>query len=343
MGVWEQIKSLIVVVVITGFVWMAADQNVQEEQSFVVPLRVITRDPNRYIALVKPPKQVTVQVTMSGRRRHLQAFAELIRTEGVFEAVIDETRPTRPEPQTLSTQDDLLKKIRGMGDSHLMVKSVSPSEVSVIVDEFVEVSDLSIQPNFGDLRVRATCTPAKVTARLPQSAFSLLPADRILRPETAGLVKEALKTDPDNPDFKFTVPLGLDTESAAPITFLPDKVVLTGVVEGLQTKATKGPVQISFSVPLEVQDHFSIVVEPGTNLRRTVELTGPANLLDRLDPREIRAFVQVLVADMDEPGKKITRVVEFILPPGFSLSPDVAPPSITFTLMAHPSATPTGS
>jgi hypothetical protein len=338
----EHIKSLLIVAVITAFVWLAADQNVQEEQSFNIPVRVATPDPNRYVALVTPPKQAMLRVSMSGRRRYLQAFADLVRTQGVFEATLDESKPTRQEPQLLSTADDLLKKIRGVAESHLIVKSVTPAEVTVLIDEFVEITDLSIQPNFGDLRVSATCAPSQVTARLPRSALGLLPADRVLRPNMAGPVKEELKSAPDNPDFKLIIPLVLESELSAPITFLPDKVTVAGVVEGLQAKATKGPVPISFTVPLQVQERFTIAFEPSTNLLQNVEITGPVNLLGRLNPRDIRAYVEVLVEDMDEPGKKITRPVQFILPPGFTLPPDAIPPSITFTLVARPTATPSG-
>ena len=338
---WERIKSFAVVAVVTGFVWLAADQNVQEEQSFKVPVRVVSSDANRYVAFAKPAQQVTLKVTMSGRRRHLKAFGEVIGAQGVFDAVVDESKAPRKEPQSLSSEDEILKRIKAIGESRLVVKAVDPRTVSVIIDAFADLPDIAVQPNFGDLKVTATCTPPKVTVRLPRSALDQLPSDRIIRPNAAPLIREELKTDPENREFRVSLPLSLETTGSAPILFMPDKVTVSGVVETLQATVVKGPVQITFSVPLEVQERFSAIVEPGTSMRQNIELTGPSNLLDRLDPRDIRAFVEVLVADMDEPNKVITRPVQFILPPGFTVAGGAPPRELSFKLVPHPAATPT--
>ena len=338
---WEKIKTILVVTAITAFVWLAADQNVLEEQAFKVPVRVVTRDPNRYVALVKPPQQVTLKVTMSGRRRYLKAFGDAINEQNPVEAVIDESIAAKPEPQTLSTEDEILRSIKAVRESHLVIKAVEPRSVSVIVDEFAEIPKVEVQPNFGDLKVTATCSPSTVAVRLPRFATGLLPTDGIIRPQAASLVQEELKNDPEDREFRISLPLALEVPGSAPITFIPDKVTVSGVVESFQATAVKGPVQITFSVPVEVQDRFTIVPEPGTNLRQNIEVTGPSSLLDRLDPREIRAFVEVLVADMDEPGKVITRQVRYTLPPGFTLAATAAPREIQFKLVPHPTVGPT--
>jgi hypothetical protein len=337
---WEHIKTFIVVAVVTAFVWLAADQNVQEEQSFKIPVRVVTRDPNRYVALVKPPQQALLKVTMSGRRRHLKAFAEAVASQGVFEAVMDDSKVSRREPQPLSTEDELLKRIKAVSESHLVVKAVEPRAVSVMIDEFQEIPDIAVQPNFGDMKVSATCLPSKVAIRLPRFAVGQLPPDRIIRPNAAPLIQEELKSDPEDREFRISLPLTLEMAGSVPIVFVPDKVTISGVVETLQATASKGPVQITFSVPLEVQEKFSIVVEPGTSLRQNINITGPSNLLDRLDPRDIRAFVEVMVADMDEPGRVIMRQVHIILPPGFMVPTNAPPLEVAFRLVPHPAAGP---
>lgn len=338
---WERIKSFAVVAVVTGFVWLAADQNVQEEQVFAVPVRVVSRDPNRYVSFTNPAQHVTLKVAMSGRRRHLKAFGELVNTQGVFDAAIDEGKPALPEPQPLSCEEGIVKRIKAVAESRLVITSVEPRSISVIIDLFTDIPDIPVQPNFGELKVTATCTPPKVTIRLPQSAVGELPSDRILRPNAAAIIQDELEKDPEEREFRISLPLLLETTGAAPITFTPDKVTVSGIVETRQATAVKGPVQITFSIPQEVQEKFSVALEPGASMRQSIEVTGQRNLLDRLDPRDIRAFVEVLVADMDEPSKPITRPVQFILPSGFSLATAAPPSEVTFKLVPRPVTTPT--
>jgi hypothetical protein len=77
-----------------------------------------------------------------------------------------------------------------------------------------------------------------------------------------------------------------------------------------------------------------------TSLRQSIAVTGPANQLDQLEPQEIRAFVEVLAADMDEPGKEITRPVQYVLPPGFSLAGGSGVHTVAFKLTPRATAEP---
>ena len=96
--------------------------------------------------------------------------------------------------------------------------------------------------------------------------------------------------------------------------------------------------QITFSIPDEVQENFAIVANPGTNFRPSIEVTGPSESLALLDPRDIRGFVEVMAADMNEPGKEIIRPVRYVLPPGFALAADSPTHEITFKLVPRASA-----
>ncbi|MBN2563027.1 MAG: hypothetical protein JXQ75_19050 [Phycisphaerae bacterium] len=341
---WKKVKSFLVVVVITVLIWLVADQNVQKEQLFRIPVHVSSRDPDRYAAIYGPSKQVTLHVMMSGRRRHLKAFGELVNATGVFELVIDRGQASGSKPQTLSAENDILRGIEAIRQSPVTIKSVSPPNVQVIVDDFTTVANIAVKPDFGDLKVPVPrCSPDTVSVRLPKFAVSRLPADRVIRPDAEARVQQALNADSGDPEFEVSLPLVLDLETAVPLEFIPDKVTVTGVVEARQATAVKGPVQITFSVPEEVQARFSIAVDPGTNLRRTIEVTGPKNLLDQLDPHEIRAFVDVMAADMDdEPGKKIARTVQYVLPPGFTLASNSPPNQVVFRLVPRPAAAPAG-
>lgn len=330
---WEKTKSLIAASAITVLIWLAADQNVQQEQEFRLTVRLVSRDPARFAEIVEPAQQPTLVVKMSGRRRHLKEFSDLVGERRVLEAIMNERQASDPRPQAVSTETDILQRIPEVSRSRLVIKSVLPEKVSILVDDYITLTDLAVEPSFGDLQVNAGVSPSKVSARLPMFAQDQLPPDRVIRLNAAALARQALQENPDAQEFKVTVPITLAARTTVPIEFIPDKVTVTGVVESRHATAVKGPVQVTFSIPAEVQSRFSVVPDRGSNLRQSIELTGPAKLLEELDPREIRAFVDVMAADMDEPGKPITRPVQYILPPGVSLAADSPPQNIVFRLV----------
>ncbi len=57
---WEKFKRILVVVVVTVFIWLAADQYVRREQLFRIPVRVVSHDPDRYAAIAGDRHQVTL-------------------------------------------------------------------------------------------------------------------------------------------------------------------------------------------------------------------------------------------------------------------------------------------
>ena len=119
-----------------------------------------------------------------------------------------------------------------------------------------------------------------------------------------------------------TIPALKNAPPNAGVKVLPaPEVTLAGQIESLTATRRKGPIQITWSIPDQVQREFRIVVAPDSNFRPDIDVTGPRDLLDQLDPREIRAIVDVYAADAEKPGVPIRRVVQFVLPPGFSLAP----------------------
>ena len=89
---WDKLKQNIVVIVITIFIWMAADQNVREEQTFRIAARLVSRESDRYAAIAEPPYQVVLDMTVAGRRRQLKEFADVLASKAVFEAYVDESK-----------------------------------------------------------------------------------------------------------------------------------------------------------------------------------------------------------------------------------------------------------
>ena len=130
---WKKLKPSLVVVFITVFIWLVADRYVSDARLFQITVRLNTHSPDRYVSLAEAPFQIRLNVTVEGRRRHLEEFENLVRSTNCFEAFIDDARVPSPEPQVLSVEADVLYKIAAIRD-RLTVKTVSPATVHAIID-----------------------------------------------------------------------------------------------------------------------------------------------------------------------------------------------------------------
>ena len=330
---WDHIKSFTAVAVITVLIWFAADRNVSEEQAFQVALRVVSDDPDRYAALATPPYQTTLTVRMVGRRRLLQEMSELFNTKTVFEAALDRGEETGSQPRMMSTAQ-LLEKVKQFRDARYNIKSVEPANVAVIVDEYVTVHNVKVEPQYGDLKVTADPSPAEISMRLPRFRAGRLRQQPVATADAEARIRAASKPDGS---FQVKVPLVCEALKALPaearVKLLPsEEVIITGRIESLTATRRKGPIQITWSIPQQVQKDYIVVVDPDTNFRPDVDVTGPKDAVDQLEPRDIRAFVEVLTADAEKPHTKIRRAAQFVLPKGFELAAGAQPYEITFEL-----------
>lgn len=330
---WERFKSGAVIVFVTLMIWFAADQNVKEEQNFRVSVRLVSSDPNRYASIADVPHQAVFTVTLNARRRRIQEFAEIAAEGRLFEAKIGTSEPGSSKPQPFSARE-LLSRVSefnefGMG----LISNIEPSDVMVIIDGYTTVENVRVEPVYGDLKVLATASPSKVSVRLPNFLATRLEQNRVASADAEKHIRSAGKPDGT---FQVTVPLTLPALRTIPpgvdLKFVPSSdVTITGAIESLNTTRRKGPIQIMWSMPDQVQRDFRLVVNSDTNLRADIDVTGPKEKIEQLDPRDIRAFVDVLVSDTEKPGVKIRRTVTFVLPPGFTQA--AGPPhEVEFTL-----------
>jgi|GEM_PF-1737741 len=314
--IWNKIKTATVVVVITFLIWFAADQNVMEPESFGIPIRLASADPDRYAGLAEAPYQVTLRVTLRGRRRHLQDFAEQLKSQSVFVANIDESKPTSKTPQPISVIDDVLSTIKLIQESHLAIASVEPMTLSARIDKYEHLQGVHVKPDYGDLKVSAELSPQTVSVRLPRFAADLLGSAPVAAAAAEQRIRAAQVADGR---FEIKAPLTFptlkDLDPNLPIEFLPaGEVTIKGRIEALTETQRKGPIQITWSIPDDVQAKY-VVVATDANFRVNIDVTGPKNRLDQLEPGDILGLVEVFAGDMDDPGpgKEITREVRFIL------------------------------
>ncbi len=338
---WKPVRSALLVVIFTLFIWLVADQYVRDQRSFSITVKLNSSDPNRYAAIAEAPFEVTLHMTLEGRRRQLARFADVVASKNYFEAIIDsDDELSDTEPQLLAVKADVLYRIREIRDSGLTVVSVSRESVLARIDEYDTVQNVIVSPDYGDSKVVATTTPQRLSVRMPRFAAQRLRHDPYFRPKVEQAIRDSQK--PDN-SFEITIPVVFDIEDLDPLVPLQitpsNEVTIAGRVETLVETRRKGPIQITWSIPDEVQRKYIVVPKPGQSMRRDIDVTGPKGQVEQLPLSKIRGFVDVMASDL--PGREITRSVQFVLPEGFSLASGVAQQEVVFTLEPLTEAVPT--
>jgi len=328
---WDKVKQFATVALFTLLIWFAADQNVEDERTYEFMIRAVSADPGRYVNLVEQGGQVKVRLTLKGLRRHLDAFENTVTKTPVMEAVIDSTEEASLLEKLPQTKE-LLLKVREIDESKLRIMSVTPESVKLRVDEFEVIPDVAVRPTFGDVQVtNVECTPSRVSVRLPRFAAEALKTSRVLRPNAEGLLRE--RDDVSGDDRPFQGEVRLSYEAPAPVDIVPREVTVSGMVESLTDRKTLRPVVVVYLVPDAVQREFVVESAAGSKFNLDVEVTGSKNLLQQVDARDVRGYVEVKAQDMESAEQEIERPVEFMLPAGIKLVPKTPAPTVRFKLV----------
>lgn len=321
-SIGRRIRTGVVVFIITLLIWIAADQWVTTEVPFSITIQPVNVSRNRYVAFAEPPFHRTISITVRGRRSRIEAFrSKYEASEGqVIKIPIDDLHPTSTEPQELATADDLLRFVPELRQTGVVLEA-EPASLPVRIDRYVEVTDIPVRFDFGEVRVRDNSTTRKISARMP----GFVEADEQFRSNRHAVVHAAPLILDRTPGRKFDfmgdvvleLPMELPPET---VQLFPEKIRIVGQVETLETTVHRGPITVKWSVPDSVQRDYAIIAESGEFVGVHLDVRGPKDRVAQLDASKIRAFVEILAGDLASPGpdKLIIRDVVILLPPEFS-------------------------
>lgn len=316
-GIWSRIKTGLAVFSITLLIWLAADQNVTLDEEFNINFRLSAPDQDRYAGFAEGGPQRTYKVKMKGRRNRLREFGR--QADGnTLTAMFDHGMLPSSEPRTLNTADEIISRIPEVRESRLNIVSVEPESVDVIIDEYATVEGIKVKPDYGDLRVEPVFLRGTVSARVPKFLLKKLGSSPIATAVPKQNIQQIARPDGT---FEVQGTLSFDLadqiDPSLKVEFQPsNEVTIAGRIEAMTGTENKGPIQINWAVPDEVQREYAMVTDQA-NFRVYIDVTGPKSHVAQLDPRRIRAYIDVFAGDIDSPGpnKEIVREVRFILPP----------------------------
>jgi hypothetical protein len=332
--VFEHAKNLTIVVVITGLIWWTANQQVQDSAEFTLRIGIRAADQS-LLAVIEHPAPAEVVVRLTGTRGRIDAFRNLLQREPsrVFEHVLPPDHRTRG-PQRMAARQVLA----GSGmfrQTGLDIEDIRPAEVQLVVEALRTVS-LRLEPDFGTIGVEnVVCQPQIVEVHgVPESIVDTHYADGVLRAPAEHAVRQWLATHPDAPDFEINLILTIP-EAPPTVEFAPSsRVRAVGRFVSVVDTAKKGPVQIVFAVPPDVQRGYYVRPSEASNLRPDVFVRGHKSLLEQLAPQQIFMYVEVMVADVAGSARLIQRVPRVVLPDGVELAREPEP--VEFELIERP-------
>jgi hypothetical protein len=331
---WDSIKHFATVAALTWLIWWSADRRVTDRVEMPLRLAVKSADQS-IIATIESPLPAEVIAVLTGTRGRLDAFRTMLdRRPGMpFECVWpadDVVVGTR----SVSSRR-LLSESRSFRDSGLDIAEIRPAEVVVLIDKLT-TRRMEIQPDFGSVRVEnVVCQPPAVeVGRLPSMLSRSRYADGILRPAAEQAVRQWLATHPDDAEFAIDLSLSIP-EAAQTVEFSPTATVrVSGRFVSLFASAVKGPVQIVFAVPPDVEKQYILKPADTSNFRPDVHVRGPAAEIEKLTPQQIFLFVEVRASDVSATSKTVRRAPRAILPPGFELDRELQ--EVEFDLVERP-------
>lgn len=332
---WNQVKHFATVAILTWLIWWSADRRVTDREE--VSLRIAVKSSDQSItASIENPRPAEVLATLTGPRGRLDAFRMMRERNPGF--TVEYAWPADDSgvgARTIQTRRLLLDS-RGFRQTGLDVAEVRPPDVTVMVDR-LETVKMEVRPDFGSVRVESVaCSPPTVEVRrMPGALAKGRYSDHILRPQAEQAVRQWLASHPDDEEFSFDLSLGIP-EASTLVDFSPSPTVkVSGRFVNLFSTAIKGPVQIVFAVPPDVQRQFILKPTEGSNFRPDVYVRGPTAEVEKLTPQQIFLYVDVLASDAAGSSKTIRRAPKAVLPGGFELERELQ--EVEFELIERPS------
>ncbi|MEE9295875.1 MAG: hypothetical protein V3W34_13060 [Phycisphaerae bacterium] len=332
----QQLRLLSTTGLLTLFIWVSADQLLQETADLPVSITVQAEPNSDMVVNAAPGAPETFTVTVSGRQTDVAALRE----HGIGPIVLTiKEGPSQGRDLgklNLSLGDELRANTSAFGGC--VVQNVSPATMPVIIDRRVDITlPVRVQPGGLDYAVEPQVDPETVQATILQSTYDRVHA---ANPHITLDAELYLKNQPEEQAVKLQVPLPpvavSDTESLTPFRISPDTVTLRATLRQRLKRGTIPAVPIKFLVSPNVHRRFDIEYReenPPETLR--IDVVGPPQIIDKLVSGERKTFAVIALKSPDPIAEAPYEFFEpqFRLPPGVELAENQSVPTFEIKLV----------
>jgi catabolite regulation protein CreA len=323
---WQFIKTIFVVTIVTCIVWLYAESENVKAQALDVDIQFVA-PPGRQL-VIRPAQPRRVRLVM---RCAASQFAEVERVARNGPILLDVRHdPADNDPREVIVLKDRLAKSAPFSNLGISLTEVQPATLQINVEELQKVT-LPVEVISNDVQVTAVADPAKVEIEVPASLVKALADGKV----EARLDPKVLSRLPLNVPHTLDVPLSPpDWLRAAGVSVdLPSAKVTLKI--GKQAERFIVPlVPVLVMGPPTELARFSVVLGKDNLFLHDIALTGPSDAIDRIRKSEIRVTAYLpLTADELEKGvtkESISAVPVMTLPPG--VTPVEALPAVGYKI-----------
>lgn len=317
---WQILRTVLLVTLITGLLWLYAEGEVVKRHEIDLDVRFIAAAGRQL--LIQPAEPKRVRIIFRASNSVAANLDRSTRNGGITVEMSDD--PTKPDgPRTVYLKERLSAE-KPIADLGLNILEVQPADVDVDVQRLVTLNLPVAVVAEGVTLGGVTTDPLTVAVTLPASQAGRWDKAKVeARPdprELAGL--------PINQPQTINVPLRIPDamrNSRATLASTSAKVTLTvrRLTESIVLRAV--PVLL-LSPPAELERQW-VKLDDDQTVLRNVSITGPSDVIARIRSEQVRVWAELrLTADDIEKAatkESASGAVVINLPPGVAVD---APP-----------------
>ena len=320
---WTQVKLILITCLLTGLVWVFADQADRREATYPVQLRLVPEPYSDLVAGFLEPESGRVSLRVRGTNRALQSLgASSSESPLVVEWRLPDNCPVGPNTQQVQgiVADAPLFAGVDVADSY-------PSHVTIVVDRYV-LRELPIRVQEGAYAFagQPQIDPPSAVVRIQESAWKELPVEARQLQLSLG---DYLRHQPQSRLLSFEA--ALPTLLAGhPITADPTAVQVTLTLQERTSERRIAPVVVKFAVASELWGAYRPELRDPSMERLEIVVVGSQDALAQLAAQDVLGIIDVTSDDVAPEGEFRFKRPVFILPPGIRLKGEA--PQVEFML-----------
>ncbi len=334
----EGARNLVWVAVVTILIWVYADMRFTDHRTLMATIR-LTAPVSSHMALISRGEvavealEKRVQFKIEGGRETLDRFEREFHDPVVW----DVTRDHTPAEQIALDPREILNADPQIASRGLRVTAVEPSSLTVRLARLVhETVPVELVVSGAELVAPPKAPPVGIS--LPEEQW-----EKILNQLPAPVLRTK-EADLSNQPAGKTVEV--EFEIFPEIAGLPVRLDQTTVKVPLEIKQRTAKksfmVTVRVLTPTDWDDlrKYELVRKDPLEWRPEITVTGSKMDLDKLDPKDVEAYVQLREDDKKPLETWTSRAVTIRFPPDLQVRLDREPPQVNFRLDKRPAEPP---
>ena len=320
---WTQAKLILITCLLTGLIWVFADQADRREATRSVQLRLLPAPGSDLVAQFLDPQTGRLSVRVRGTNRALQNLG----ASGSESPVLVDWRLSSDYPLGRSTQE--MRSL--LGDSPefagVALADVYPPQVTIMVDRFV-LQELPIRVPEGAYAFAGEprIDPPSATVRIRESVWKELPVEAR---QLQLALDNYLRRQPEGQLLSFQAALPTQLAGRA-VMVDPPTVQVNLTLQERSSERKLAPVVVKFAVASELWGAYRPELRDPSMERLEITVVGSQDALAQLTAQDVLGIIDVTSDDVAPQGEFGFKRPVFILPPGVRLKGEA--PQVEFML-----------